>query len=187
MNGLTLVVQSPPGVEPEERLIGELPWGVRGTEATVAAMTGVIREAAKGARVQSLARVLSASPPTTESFPAKVFRWLRTSIRFHKDPPGLEFLRHPERIIAASVQAVGTPQKPLGDCDDVADLCGALLLAAGFRPVLVVVATAPTGPYVHVYGGFRQGEHYVPLDPQELAAPGIEVTAAQRRVFDVAP
>jgi len=185
MNALTLVVQGPPGDE-EERLVGDLPEGETGTEATVAAMIALIRSAALTPQVRGLARYLSTRDMPTE---AAVFRWLRNSIKFHRDPPELEFLRHPARMIEAHLKAVDAREtlKPIGDCDDVADLCCAVLLAAGLRPVLVVVAADPAGPFVHVYSGVRRGPDYYPLDPQELAAPGREVQGARRRVFDVAP
>jgi len=180
MNGLTLVVQGPPGVE--DRLAGALPPGDEGTEHTIAAMVALIREAAKSEQVRSLAAHLA---QTRVALEAQVFFWLKATIKFHKDPPHLEFLRHPARMIDAVAAGARIGKKPIGDCDDVADLAAAVIVASGAAPVLVVVGPDETGPFKHVYAGLRTAQSYIPLDPQELSAPGLEVEAARRRVFDV--
>lgn len=186
MNGLTLTVQGPPGVEPEQRLVGKIPPGDAGTEATIAAMVALIRESSQGPRVQDLATYLKNVMRRTH-LPTALFTWLKGAIKFHSDPKGLEFLRHPERMLQAweISRRTRNGKRPVGDCDDMADLGASVLLAAGESPVLVVVAP-DDGDFKHVYFGIRQGaDGYFPLDPQEMDAPGQEVTAGRRRVFDV--
>lgn len=68
---------------------------------------------------------------------------------------------------------------PLVDCDDVATLGAALLLAAGIPPVFIVTGRAKdrdpgTGAVKlrHVFYGARIGDQVMPFDPQERVPPG---------------
>lgn len=183
MNALTLVVQGPPEWPDEQRLIGQLPEGEKGTEATVAAMVGLIGEASTHPLVRDVAHNIANTGPS--NYAAGVFAWLKRTVKFHTDPPDLELLRHPARMIQALNDAKGA-ERPIGDCDDVADLGASLLVALGMKPVLVVAAKVANGPFVHVYTGLQiPGGGYYPLDPQEKNSPGDEVPAARRRVFAV--
>lgn len=185
MNGLTLVVQGPPEASRVQRYIGRLPDGEPGTEATIASMVALIRDAAQHPIVRDMAgRIAQASPRAPVD---GVFLFLKRSMRKHKDPDGVELLRHPARIIQLARAARRAEDFPIGDCDDRADLGATLLLAMQLKPTLTVIARTPSGPYEHVYcGAVADGsDRPYPIDPQELAEPGREIAATRRRVFSV--
>jgi len=185
MNGLTLVVEGPPDTHPQQRSMGQLPQGEAGTEATIAAMVAQIRDAAEHPLVRDMAQRIAEANPTAPA--AGVYMLLRRSVRFHTDPPGLELLRHPARMIAAARAARTADALPIGDCDDRADLGASILLAMGLRPVLTVMARTQRGPWEHVYAGAINDAGVVyPIDADDhVTGPGREAAALRRRTFSV--
>lgn len=72
-----------------------------------------------------------------------VFEWVRTNIRYTRDPEGLELFRKPLRTV----------QLGIADCDDMSILICALLGTIGHRLVLRVIGVTANEP-----------EHIYPLD-----------------------
>jgi hypothetical protein len=115
-----------------------------------------------------------ATSANRERYMVAVYKFLRTGIRFKQDPPFTELVRHPDQLlqmIAAGACAC--------DCDEVATLGAALLLAVGIMPVFLVVGkrrdTDPKTGQVrltHVFYGACEVGRLIPFDPQERIPPG---------------
>ncbi|MFN0133181.1 MAG: transglutaminase-like domain-containing protein [Phycisphaerales bacterium] len=183
MQGTMLAVQGPPSGSGEQRIVAKLPPGDAGTDATVAAMIAVAREAKSARLVQQLARFLTGTAVRDEW--DNLFEWCRQHITFQRDPTKVELIRHPDRIIAAVLAGEGR-RRALADCDDMATLGASVLLALGHRPVIVVMGRRANRPYEHVYfGAVKSDGTCYPMDPQEVQEPGLEIPAIRRRVYGV--
>lgn len=103
---------------------------------------------------------------------ASIFHWVQQNIRYTRDPNGIELFRTPRAIISDEI----------GDCDDMAIMLAALLMAAGYRCRFRVIGLTE-GSYEHVYvvAGIPPGEpneepeKWVPLDPTQPYEPGWEI------------
>jgi transglutaminase-like putative cysteine protease len=86
-----------------------------------------------------------------------LFEWLQRNVRYTKDPFRLEVLHSARRMLELRA----------GDCDDMAILLGAVLVAIG-HPVRLILA----GPdllrprlFTHVYLEVYYKGRWIPLDP----------------------
>lgn len=88
--------------------------------------------------------------------------WLAEHTYFQEDPPDLELVRTPGRMLR-EIERYG---RAGGDCDDVATLAAALGLASGMDVRLVLAGLAPDGPFVHVFAEVREpaGPSWTELD-----------------------
>lgn len=77
------------------------------------------------------------------------------NIRYMKDPLGVEMVQTPQRTLKVRS----------GDCDDMATLLAAMLLAAGHRPRFCLVGFRPGGPPTHVYVEVAVPGGWKTLDP----------------------
>jgi hypothetical protein len=169
---------------------GELPGGDAGIRATLASMSAAAMEAAGEERVQHVARLLDAEPVWhrgPSNFLQRLYDFLRTRRRYEADPKGIELIRDP-LVTLAEMQAGSMPGI---DCDDLAVLAGALLLAQGrYVPVFVVAGRTPKadgGKFHHVFygvllhsGGPVTQTNVLPFDPQEGIPAGEWPVRAQR-------
>lgn len=177
MRGLILTIQGPG----DERMVEPIPAGDAGTDATIAAMVGVARASVVLPAVRRLAGTLA-----READPRiALFRWIRSHVRFERDPKGTEFIRNPARVIQAAERARPQRLKALADCDDVATMAAAVLLVLGYRPVFIVIGRDADEGFEHVFFGTLEGDKVYPMDPQEVAQPGRELPAVRRRVYSV--
>jgi hypothetical protein len=92
-----------------------------------------------------------------------LFSWVRRNIRFTKDPLTKEKLYPPTELL--KIRA--------GDCDDIAMLLGAFLLAVGYPARLITVSANPTQPqdfsHVYVEGEVPAGSgNWVPMDAARI-------------------
>lgn len=81
--------------------------------------------------------------------------WVYQNIRYIPDPTNVELVKDPERLI----------QTGSGDCDDIAVLCAALLLAVGKTPAFMLVAFGNSPLPSHVFALVKTPSGWVPLDP----------------------
>ncbi|MEL6740771.1 MAG: hypothetical protein AAFP26_08965, partial [Planctomycetota bacterium] len=136
----------------------KLASGERGTEQTVELMRELVIDAAEGGSVKLLRN--SVLRAYAADFAEGVFDLIRLNVAFERDPRGVEYLRHPDQLIAE--MAKGTAR---ADCDDITMLACALLTAAGIQATIIVVARQHAGPWEHVLAGYRQVDgQVVPLD-----------------------
>ena len=123
-----------------------------------------------------------------------IYDTLAAKVTFQPDPSRLEYLRHPDGMLYdLAMKGRATTRASFahtGDCDDMAMMGCALLLAAGLRPVLITVAIAvsPRDRFVHVlFGYIADGGRVVPMDPQEKFAFGTMATPTRAKVWEVRP
>jgi hypothetical protein len=91
-----------------------------------------------------------------------VFEWVRDSVRYVRDPHGIESLAAP-RI---------TLRRLSGDCDDQVALLGALLESVGYPTRLVIAAYRAPQQWEHVYLQAYAAGQWIDLDPTEREALG---------------
>lgn len=148
-------------------------------------MAAVIHSAAASAIVQDFTRRMIGSDASPEGRAARVYYVLQQVLTFKQDPKRIEMLRHPDQLVT-EITAGG---KASGDCDDVAMLGSAMLLANGIDAALIVMATEPGGEFKHVYFAARipdptTGElRTLPLDPQETKTPFTQRAASRRKAY----
>jgi len=97
------------------------------------------------------------------------------AVRYTLDPPGHEYVQAPRRTLAIGA----------GDCDDIATLLAAAIMAIGRIFRLVVVARQPGNP-IHVWAEMRSPEGWITIDPV-TKPPRLGVDAGvdgQRRAWD---
>lgn len=173
-------VERPPRTPPVRTMI---PSGDAGTDATVAAMISQARVAAELPRVRTWAeRIDRIARNQNQHRLRALYNWLATHVVFKRDPDGWERVRHPNRML----EEVERHGRTGGDCDDLATLAVALLLAWGYgkRAVFIVMGREPGGRFEHVYFGVenRKGQ-LLAMDPQEGMPMGFQVPAARRKVY----
>jgi len=125
--------------------------GLRGNLQTVTVMQQLAHQAAGDPLIQGLAKtiVLQAGVPSHYYIDEAVAigQFVQAHVRYSRDPDGYEQLQTPERLV--SQISAGVAQ---GDCDDMALLTSALLLAIGHQPYYRMVRyDTESGPYAHIY------------------------------------
>lgn len=81
--------------------------------------------------------------------------WVCQNIRYIADPTNAELVKDPERLV----------QTGSGDCDDIATLCAALLLAVGRQVAFMLVAFRNSPMPSHVFAVVQTPNGWVPVDP----------------------
>lgn len=161
---------------------GRIPDGDAGVRASVAAMMAAALDAAKDPDIAHAARLFAAEAKSyrgPSQLLDRLYTWLRDFRVYAEDPPGVELVRDP----LETLRAMRAGERPGIDCDDLAVLAAALLLADGrYEPVFVVVGREPKaagGRFHHIfYGVLRNArgpatrENVIPFDPQENIPPG---------------
>lgn len=115
-----------------------IPSGLAGTDATVKRMAQLVNQAvaAQWVRVLALQILGNAQFSPGEQLPLAraLFEWVRSTVRYVRDPVGLETVQAPE--VTLKLRA--------GDCDDSSTLLAALLTSVGLKSRWVTV-----GPDAH--------------------------------------
>lgn len=102
------------------------------------------------------------------SVPEKVFRFARERYSFAADPGEVEFIRNHD----AQVRAMLSGGQAAGDCDDLAVIVAACLIACK-TPYAFFAVSRDRGPFAHVLtaaGSPLAG--WCPIDPQEAERAG---------------
>ena len=128
-------------------------------------------------KIQSLAAMIMEEyevPSRNYEAEAKaVFDWVRTNIRYTRDPEGLELFRKPIRTV----------QLGIADCDDMSILICALLGTIGHRLQLRVIGVTSNEPE-HIYPldllPPDNSTYYIALDATRPEDIGWEVPEEQR-------
>lgn len=140
-----------------------LPSGQAGNLATVKAMQKLAHAAAGQPLIQKLARLILLDANVGSHMYADeataIGAYVQAQVRYLRDPDGYEQLQTPELLIH-EIQA-GTAQ---GDCDDMALLTSALLLAIGHNPFYAMVRyDSDSGGYAHIYCVDYEGNQGLPV------------------------
>jgi hypothetical protein len=164
--------------------------GDAGIDQTAAAMAAVIHSAAASAIVQDFTARMIPKDVSPEGRAVRVYYVLQQVLYYKADPKGVEMLRHPDQLVTEINAAASTNTDKTGcDCDDVAMLGAAMLLASGIDAALIVMAAKPGGEFIHVYFAARIPDpttgkmRTLPLDPQETKTPFTERKAARRKAY----
>jgi len=135
--------------------------GEPGTAQTIALMRKLVDEALSDAsfirQATDIVRSVRAFDEIGEA--QALYNWVHRYIRFTKDPLTKEKLYPPQELL--KIRA--------GDCDDIAMLLGAFLLAVGYPARLVTVSANPDSPqefsHVYVEGEVPAGSgNWIPMD-----------------------
>lgn len=147
--------ESPLGLMLSEPLMD----GVAGTEQTINVMRQLVDEAQRDPAFRRLATDIVRSAPAFDDVAEAeaLYNWVRSNIRFTKDPVTKETLYPPQELL--KIRA--------GDCDDISMLLGAFLMAVGYPARLVTVGANANAPdqFSHVYVEGQVGGQWIPMDP----------------------
>lgn len=150
-----------------------LPPGDVGTDASIMAMRACAEDGAENSRrVAQLAATLGSGQMVVN-----LYDWCRAHVRFRRDRPGFEHVRHPDQVLA-EIERDGIAQV---DCDCLATLACAVLKRWGAGAAFITVSReAAPAPFEHVLwatGAWRnlpwklpdnvKPPSLVPADPQE--------------------
>ncbi len=128
-----------------------LPDGQIGNFQTVTVMKKLAHQAAGQPRIQKLARLIVLQAGVPSHFYADeslaIGNYVKQHVRYSRDPEGYEQLQEPDLMVDNLEHGIAQ-----GDCDDMALLTSALLLAIGHNPYYAMVRyEADHGPYAHIY------------------------------------
>ncbi len=114
-------------------------------------MQKLAHEAAGDPVIQQLGRLIVLQAGVPSHFYADealaIGDYVKAKVRYMRDPDGYEQLTTPERLVQDIQNGIAQ-----GDCDDMALLTAALLLAIGHTPRFRMVRyDGNSGPYAHIY------------------------------------
>lgn len=119
--------------------------GEAGTKQTVALMRKLVDDAVSDQSFVRFAKeiVRGVLPYNDIGEASAVYEWIQRNIRYTKDPVTKETLYPPQELLKLRS----------GDCDDIAMLMGAIMIALGYPARLVTIAASPDAPdeFSHVY------------------------------------
>lgn len=136
-----------------------------------------------GTRAIAGSLVMDASRRDWAAVARNVYQFVRKSVVFKRDTPGVEILRHPEQML---LEIVANGQTT-GDCDESATLGVALLLAAGIRAAFITIGRDVDGPFSHVLYAARVNAGWVPIDSQQGRYGYIPKGAVRQQLWEVQP
>lgn len=130
--------------------------GDAGVAQTIQEMRSLVDEALRDPSILRTAKDIVRSVPAFDDYSEAqaLYNWVRTNIRFTKDPVNKETLYPPSELLAIRS----------GDCDDISMLLGTLLMAVGYPARLMTVA-AGGDEFSHVYVEGQINGQWIPMDP----------------------
>lgn len=143
-----------------------LPPGQDQTDATIAAMFRLVREAQKTNGVQIIADYHRRGKKDLRDAARSLFAWIKWRTTFRDDPMDDEVLQSPDWTIGM----LAASPMPLGiDCKKSSTLAASVLLAMGIRPALIVIRKPGAADWHHVLAGaqFDPSGPVEPFDPQD--------------------
>lgn len=104
--------------------------------------------------VEELCRQVESGDYASEAL--AIYYWVDRHIRYMRDIQNVEFLKEPGELVSGA---------RTGDCDDIATLIAAMLLACGNECVFSLVSFNPAKVPSHVFCCVRTAEGLIALDP----------------------
>jgi transglutaminase-like putative cysteine protease len=144
---------------PPPAVLSDIPGGKSGTIATLKHMRDFVRSAVRSPRQTvrnkslDLFRANRVPPRKWDIELSTLHAFVRDSIRYVKDPVGLELVQAPERTLDIAQ----------GDCDDKSTLLAALLMSTG-HPARFTAVGFNDRPYSHVLVEARSGIRWIPME-----------------------
>jgi len=161
--------------------IQEIPSGLRGTTATIAAMRKQAITGALNLDVRNLAESIIRGVPNKD-YQAEadaIFQWVKKNVRYTRDPLYAERVATPYHTLLVSGQ---------GDCDDSSTAIAALAVSVGLPVEFVTVAADPKRPnsFSHIYARIKVEDAWMGADatvPQSYLGwePPVERVFAKKR------
>jgi len=126
---------------------------------TLRAMRALARRGSEDLEIRGLVERLTSGIASGDysSEVLAIYYWVTQNIRYLRDPSGVELVKTPRQVLRSRA----------GDCDDMAVLLAAMLLAAG-NSVSFAVASFRPGPlplFSHVYAEVDTPHGKIALDP----------------------
>lgn len=142
---------------PYQYKIKTIPDGLAGTRATVANMRTLVKAGTENPEIRRLATEIVKEVPEKNraAEAAALLDYVKTAVRYTRDPVELELLTPPEKLI----------QVGHGDCDDMAILLASLLRAIGIKSRFALISTRRSGPYQHIFVEAQTSRGWMALDP----------------------
>lgn len=173
----------------EPAMVLRIDYGEAGTAATLAAMAAYCLAPETVAALRPLALRITARAHSREDEAKAIYRWVRTRVRYVRDPAGLEHVSDPVEVArkaeAGSVLAAE-------DCDGHATLVGALCTCVGL-PVRFVVTEDPSNVsteerpwWAHVHAEAELEQGWCPLDSALSFVPLGSRVRGRRTYLDLA-
>jgi hypothetical protein len=130
--------------------------GDAGVAQTIDQMRSLVDDALRDPSILRLAKDIVRNVPAFEDYSEAqaLYNYVRSNIRFTKDPVNKETLYPPAELL----------QIRSGDCDDISMLLGTLLMAVGYPARLMTVA-ANGDDFSHVYVEAQINGQWIPMDP----------------------
>jgi len=145
-----------------------VPYGIGGTNATVADIERLVRQGAKDGEYIELARsILAVSRVPERDHMAEVHaihRWVQNNTRYTSDSTEAEVLTSPK----AMMNFYRKTGMFIGDCDEFVTLEGILLRSIGFMTRHTVISQAmqdPMNRMGHIYHEVLVSGQWIPIDP----------------------
>ena len=156
--------------------------GQEATYNTLEHMARLISNGAKSYEVRSVAVELVKHLPAKDQWAEvrSIFNFVKTYMRYTKDPHGVEMLHTPQAILKLIKEDSPAP----GDCDDLSILFASLVKSIGYPVRLKVISTHPTGRFTHVYPQVKVYDKWVSADLAALDRPlGWQPTSISRQMI----
>jgi hypothetical protein len=136
--------------------VRQIPDGKPGIAITLQRMALLAREGVRNERILTLSREITRGLPVANKMAeaAAIFEWAKANLRYIKDPFTVEFIMHPERLLA-----IGQ-----GDCDDLSIFLGSMFESIGIPSRFVAVQTREVGKFNHVYAEAWLNGRWVAFD-----------------------
>ncbi len=135
-----------------------IPDGVRGIDATLTAMSRIVKDYKKSMTVRGLAVALCAECQQKDwsCEVRSLHAFVRDEIRYINDICDVETIHTPEVILAQRA----------GDCDDKSILLACMLESIGHPTRFVAIGFSPN-VFSHVYVETKIGNNWIPLETTE--------------------
>lgn len=155
-----------------------LPPGDAGTVRTLDIMARNAKSAVQSdVRVHRITQRIAATTADRIGRLRGIYDFLADSFVYKDDAHGFEQVRTPSDMLD-QFEAQG---RIAGDCDDMATLGAALILAMGHKAGFTIIRAKPNGPFAHVYPTAFIGRLAIPLDAQERTPIGQDTKGAVDR------
>lgn len=148
-----------------------MPQGDRGAYSTLRIMKRIVHESMRDPVVLDAAKTVirSAGGKNREEQARHIAGWVAQSIRFVRDPYGIETI-HTPRYMLDRIKTQGMFE---ADCDDYAVLSAALAKAVGLRTKFVIMGfLSKRAPWSHVYTMAQTPGGWYPFDVSFGLPPG---------------
>ena len=158
-----------------------IPQGDRGAYETLRIMKRIVHESMKDLPVLDAAKAIirRAGGKDRRAQSQAIGEWVRSSLRFVRDPYGVETIHTPLFML----DRIHINEMFEADCDDYAVLSASLAKAVGLRTKFVILGFLSKGsPWAHVYTMAETPSGWYPFDHTFGVPPG---TITRKAYYEV--